>query len=81
MSDQDNEIFDGDFSKPRIMAEIFGQMIVGAGAAAFVVGGAGVFVYVLYLVGTLLPPESREADDPTPDSFGAYYQPYDTKIG
>ncbi|NRB03077.1 MAG: RC-LH1 core complex protein PufX [Rhodobacteraceae bacterium] len=81
MSDQNKEIFDGDFSKPRIMAEIFGQMFVGAGAAAFVIGGAGVFVYLLYLVSLFLPPESKEADDPTPNSFGAYYQSIDTKIG
>ena len=77
MSDNKKELFDGDMSKPRILTEIASQMVIGAGAAGAVVVGAGVFVYVLYLIGTLLPPESKEADDPTPDSFSAYYQPYD----
>ena len=81
MSEDNKEIFDGDFSKSRIFAEITGQMIVGAGAAGAVVVGAGVFIWVLYLIGTLLPPESKEADDPTPDSFSYHYaQPFETKV-
>ena len=41
MSDDNKEMFDGDFSKSRLFAEITGQMVVGAGAAAFVVGRGG----------------------------------------
>ncbi len=73
------ELFDGDFSRPRIFAEIGGQMAVGAGVAGAVVIGTGVFIYVLYLIGTLLPPESKEAQDPTPGSFSAYVTYEDTR--
>ncbi|MBD0864182.1 MAG: RC-LH1 core complex protein PufX [Rhodobacteraceae bacterium] len=66
------ELFDGDMSRSRILAEISGQMAVGAGIAGMLVGGAGVFIYLLFLVGTLLPPESKEAQDPTPGSFSSY---------
>ncbi|MEM8822721.1 MAG: RC-LH1 core complex protein PufX [Pseudomonadota bacterium] len=58
-------------AKPQAMRrDIFKQMLIGAAAAAGTVIIPVVFIYGLYLAGTLLPPESKEAVDPTPDSFG-----------
>ena len=31
--------------------------------------GPVIFIVALYYIGLLLPPESKEAADPTPDSF------------
>jgi len=45
------------------------EMSKGAGIAAAVFFGPVLAIYLLYLLGTLLPEESREAPDPTPDSF------------
>ncbi|MEM9060340.1 MAG: RC-LH1 core complex protein PufX [Pseudomonadota bacterium] len=59
---------------------IVGQMAKGAAVAAFVVFGPVVFIYALYFLGTFLPPESKEADDPTPDSFSAYEQIWDGPV-
>ena len=42
----------------------FGQMMRGAGYAAVVVVGAGLFLYALYGISLLLPPESKEAPSP-----------------
>ncbi|MEM1076011.1 MAG: RC-LH1 core complex protein PufX [Pseudomonadota bacterium] len=55
--------------RERIRAEILMQMGRGAFFAASVVFGPILFIYAVYLLGTLLPPESKEAVDPTPDSF------------
>ena len=52
-----------------ITFDIAGQMVRGAIIAGFVFFGPVVFVYALYLLGTWLPPESKEAQDPTHDSF------------
>ena len=60
---------DGEFNQSNLFFDVMKQMLVGAGIAGGVVIGAGVFIYVLYLIGTFLPPESKEAADPTPDSF------------
>lgn len=48
---------------------VFKDMLRGAILAAVVFFGPVLIIYLIYLVGTLLPPESKEADDPTPDSF------------
>lgn len=66
--------FGGDFSKARMQSEIFGQMLSGAVIAAAVIGGPIVFVYVLAFLGSFLPEDSKEALDPTPDSFSHYEQ-------
>ena len=79
MSDQSKDFLDGDMSKSRIFKEITTQMAIGGGVAAAVVVGAGVLIWILYLIGTLLPEESKEADDPTPDSLSSCYsQPFET---
>ena len=69
-------------SPEEIRSEIWKQMLKGGFAAAAVVIGPGVFIYVLYLIGTLLPPESKEAADPTPDSFSSVLiAPEETRLG
>lgn len=45
------------------------RMLQGATIASVCFFGPIVAIYLLYLVGTLLPAESRERPDPTPDSF------------
>ena len=71
------QIFDGDFSPERIRAEGFGNMFAGAMFGGVIGGGVGAFIAVLMVVSSWLPPESKEADDPTPDSFSAYVLHYD----
>ncbi len=67
------QIFDGDFSRERIQAEGFGGMFGGAIFGGAMVGFMAVFIVVLMLISSWLPPESKEADDPTPDSFSFFY--------
>ena len=74
------QIFDGDFSPERIRAEGFGNMFAGALFGGAVVGGMGVFIYILIVISSFLPPESKEADDPTPDSFSYYEQIIDETV-
>ena len=67
MSDTNDPFLSGD--RHEIRAEVRRQFLRGGGVgiAAFV--GVGVFVYALVVISWLLPPESKEAVDPTPDSF------------
>ena len=69
------QIFDGDFSRERIVAEGFGNMFAGDLSGGVLVGGAGAFIAILMVVSSWLPPESKEAEGPTPDSFSAYVLP------
>jgi hypothetical protein len=48
---------------------IFRQLGKGLLIASVVFFGPVLFIWVLSLIGDLLPPESKEAADPTPDSF------------
>ncbi|MEM9725443.1 MAG: RC-LH1 core complex protein PufX [Pseudomonadota bacterium] len=81
MSSSNNGPFDGgDFSRSSIYWSVFGQMIWGSFAAATLLIGTGALLYGIYLVGLLLPPESKEADDPTPDSFSQLVAPEDARI-
>ncbi|MEM6589815.1 MAG: RC-LH1 core complex protein PufX [Pseudomonadota bacterium] len=48
---------------------IMNQMAKGFMIAMVTFFGPVVFILVIYWIGLLLPPESKEADDPTPDSF------------
>ena len=52
-----------------LLDNILGQMVRGCLFAATVLFGPILFVYAIYVLGTFLPPESKEAQDPTPDSF------------
>ena len=67
MSDS-NTPFEGDFSKANLSREVRNQFLKGAALAAAVVLIPGAFIYGLYLVSRFLPPESKEAFDP---SYGA----------
>ena len=53
----------------RLRYDVLGLMMKGAGYAAAFVLFIWAVIYVIYLVGLLLPPESKEAADPTPLSF------------
>jgi hypothetical protein len=56
-----------DFSisrRAQLSSWIAGQMLRGAGWAALVVVGFGLVLTVIWFIGTLLPPESRETPDP-----------------
>jgi hypothetical protein len=47
---------------------VLGQMLRGAGFAAVLVFGIGFLLYAIYLVGLLLPEESKQAPAPMPQS-------------
>ncbi|MCX7289168.1 MAG: RC-LH1 core complex protein PufX [Rhodobacterales bacterium] len=56
-----------DFSisrRAQLTTWIGGQMLRGAGYAAILVVGFGLVLTVIWLIGTLLPEESRQAPDP-----------------
>ena len=53
----------------RLRYDILGLMMKGAAYAALLIVAVWAFIYLIYLVGQLLPPESKEAIDPTPLSF------------
>jgi Intrinsic membrane protein PufX len=50
--------------RAQLTTWIAGQMLRGAGWAAFLVIGFGLVLTVIWFIGTLLPPESRETPDP-----------------
>ncbi|WP_370398882.1 RC-LH1 core complex protein PufX [Sulfitobacter sp. JB4-11] len=72
MTDNNDYLRTGDRTF-RLRADVFLLMMKGAGYAAVFTIGVGLFIWVLYGVGLLLPDEAREADDPTP--FSAYEAP------
>ena len=53
----------------KIGISISGQMFMGFIVAGGIFFGAWIFVVALAWLGSFLPPESKEAVDPTPDSF------------
>ncbi len=59
----------------RLRSWILHEMLVGAGRAAIVLVGIGLVIYAIYLVGLLLPPESKEAPSP----MGAIEAPLDAR--
>ena len=71
MSNNQYDLYGSDGSVDKLKAGIdsTGQMIKGALMAGGIFFGAWIFVAVLAWLGTFLPPESKEAVDPTPDSF------------
>jgi Intrinsic membrane protein PufX len=50
--------------RAQLTTWIAGQMLRGAGWAALLVIGFGLVLTVIWFIGTLLPPESRETPDP-----------------
>ena len=57
------------WNKEMSLAQIFGQMVAGPFFAAVALGIPIAFILFFYFLGTFLPIESKQADDPTPDSF------------
>ena len=57
------------WDKQMSMAQVFGQMVAGSFFAVLAIGIPIVYVSFFYIVGTFLPIESKQADDPTPGSF------------
>jgi hypothetical protein len=63
-------------SRPAALrAWILTQMLSGAGWAALFVFGTMLLLYVIYLVGLLLPEESRQTPDPMPRSSIEWVMP------
>ena len=57
------------WDKQMSLAQVFGQMVAGSFFAALALGIPIAFIMFFYFVGTFSPIESKQADDPTPDSF------------
>ena len=57
------------WDKQMSLAQVFGQMVAGSFFAALALGIPIAFIVFFYIIGTFLPIESKQADDPTPDSF------------
>ncbi|MEM8801678.1 MAG: RC-LH1 core complex protein PufX [Pseudomonadota bacterium] len=68
MTETNNDAF-ASGNRSEIRKAVWYQLLRGAVVGGTVAFGPIIFIYVIYLVGLLLPPESKEADDPTPDSF------------
>jgi hypothetical protein len=63
-------------SRPAALRSwIMTQMLSGAGWAALFVFGTMLLLYVIYLVGLLLPEESRQTPDPMPRSSIEWVMP------
>ncbi|MEM8980528.1 MAG: RC-LH1 core complex protein PufX [Pseudomonadota bacterium] len=58
--------FDGDFSVANIQRNVLGQMVKGLAFVLGVTGFAIGFVLFFWYAGTFLPPDSKDAADPTP---------------
>ena len=56
-----------DFTRRQL--EVAWLMGKGAAIGAAIFVGIGVFIWLLILLGSVLPPESKEAADPTPWSY------------
>jgi hypothetical protein len=50
--------------RAQLTTWIAGEMLRGAGWGAALVTGFGLVLAVIWFIGTLLPPESRETPDP-----------------
>ena len=57
------------WDKQMSLAQVFGQKVAGSFFAALALGIPIAFIVFFYIIGTFLPIESKQADDPTPDSF------------
>ncbi len=63
----DNDILRTSDSSFRLRADALALMLKGGGYAALFCGALLVIWFVLVGIGALLPSESKEAADPTPD--------------
>ena len=69
MSDNHDYLRTGDSGTFRLRADVLALMLKGAGYAALACLAIWALIAVTYWVGTLLPDESRETEDPTPFSY------------
>ncbi|MEL7301393.1 MAG: RC-LH1 core complex protein PufX [Pseudomonadota bacterium] len=68
MADDNNNLL-GMSETQRMRYDILGLMMKGAAYAALLLIACWAFVYVFVIISWFLPPESQEAQDPTPLSF------------
>jgi hypothetical protein len=61
----------------RLRSWILSEMLGGAGRAAIVLVAIGVLLYLIHLVGLILPEDSKLAPPPMPQRSGAIEQPLD----
>jgi hypothetical protein len=59
----------------RIRSWILHEMLGGAGKAAIVVVAIGLLMYLIHLLGMILPADSKTAPPPMPQRSGALEQP------
>ena len=57
------------WDKQMSLAQVFEQMVAGSFFAVLAIGIPIAFILFFYFIGTFLPIESKQAEDPTPDSF------------
>jgi hypothetical protein len=68
MSDNANNYYDQGGRRGAIRNFVLNEMVRGAGWGALVVFGIGFLLWAIYLLGLLLPPESKTAPPPMPFS-------------
>jgi hypothetical protein len=68
MSDDTNMYYQQDGRRGAIRNYVLNEMVRGAGWGALFVFAIGLFLWAIYLVGLLLPPESKTAPPPMPFS-------------
>ncbi|RDC74128.1 hypothetical protein DLJ49_05555 [Rhodovulum sp. 12E13] len=76
MSDKPTRPIFGERREPSLFQEGAMLMAKGAGYGAAVFFGAMAIIFILIAIGATLPPESKEAPDP---SFGAIEAPAETR--
>jgi hypothetical protein len=69
MSDNHDYLRTGEASSFRLSADVLMLMLRGAGYAAIFCIAMLFLMLGMYWVGTLLPEESRDTEDPTPFSY------------
>ncbi|UWR24355.1 RC-LH1 core complex protein PufX [Sulfitobacter sp. S190] len=74
MSDNHDYLKTADNQTFRLRADVLALMLKGAGYAAIFCLVVGFFIAITIWVGGFLPPESKEAPDPTPFSSVVTHQ-------
>ena len=69
MSDDTSNLLSDGSTKARLFADATILSLKGAGFGAMLFVGIGVMIWIIWLIGQVLPPESKERPDPTPWSY------------
>jgi len=69
MSDEHINLLGDTSQRQRLFGEALILSLRGAAIGAAIFFGIGIFFWLIAVVGSLLPPESKEALDPTPWSY------------